>query len=359
MAVIIQCPHCRSELEIDQEPSGMEFECPICRKNFTVETGTPDGTDEKKHCQQDSLRRQLVGKIAKEAENWVFPEKSIQELRQMLNKLDKNANEPELAEIRPQFIQRVYDYAVSLETENPDLAEACLSCLPDIPEAVELRHAILARMSRKSASNRMRQGESIQRLHTPAKQTNIGIKSKALYFVAFAAILLLCLLGTFFFLSKQKARKEIADKKNNEINELVKAELKRLKSAEDDFCYARAEYDDTADMLNERIRWPELINEVQAVLPNDVWLTKLELTRSAQNMQASQEYVSVFMTGHGRVKNQNFAENFTKRLSKSTYFVFNRADDTIDKLQNGVLERGECNIATFELTLKMKNAIKQ
>ena len=359
MAVIIQCPHCRSELAIDQAPSGTEFECPVCRKNFTVETGTPDGTDEKKHRQQDSLRRQLVSKIAKEAENWVFPEKSIQELQQMLSKLDKNANEPELAEIRPQFIQRVYDYAVSLETENPDLAEACLSCLPDIPEAVELRNAILARMSRKSASNRVRQGESTWELSTPAKRKLIDFKSKTFWFFAFAAILLLCLLGTFFFLSNQKARKEIAEKKNNEINERVKAELKRLKSAEDDFCNVRAEYDDTADMLNERIRWPELINEVQAVLPNDVWLTKLELTRSARNTQHSQDYVSVFMTGHGRVKNQNFAENFTWRLSSSKYFVFNKATDTIDKLQNGVLQNGEYNIATFELTLKMKNAIKQ
>ena len=75
--------------------------------------------------------------------------------------------------------------------------------------------------------------------------------------------------------------------------------------------------------------------------------------------QVAQDYVSVYMTGHGRVKNQSFAENFTKRLSESKYFVFNRATDTINKLQNGVLQKGEFNVATFEQTLKMKNVIKQ
>ena len=81
MAVIIQCPHCRSELAIDQAPSGTEFECPVCRKNFTVETGTPDETDGNKHLQQDNLRRQLIGKIGNEAPNWGFQGKSILKIR--------------------------------------------------------------------------------------------------------------------------------------------------------------------------------------------------------------------------------------------------------------------------------------
>ena len=204
-------------------------------------------------------------------------------------------------------------------------------------------------------------------------------KSKTMYFYASAATLLLCLLVTFFSLSKQvvmaEAKKEIA------VEQLKKTEakVKKLKSAEGDFSAVRAEYDEAVKLLNERVRWPELINEVQAVLPNDVWVTKLELSHAIgissqkkeddgglfggmseqKKVHVSQDYISVYMAGHGLVKNQSFAENFTKRLSESKYFTFDRAKDTINKLQNGVLQKGEYNVATFELTLKMKNVIKQ
>ena len=211
-------------------------------------------------------------------------------------------------------------------------------------------------------------------------QRYIDFKAKTPYLYASAATLLLCLLVTFFSLSKQL---DISTaKKNIAVEQLQKTEakVKKLKSAEGDFGAVRGEYEEAANLLNERIRWPELINEVQAVLPNDVWLTKMELSRAAggqpqerkeedgglfggmsnQNApQVAQDYISVYMTGHGRVKNQSFAENFTKRLSESKYFVFNRATDTINKLQNGVLQKGEFNVATFEQTLKMKNMIKQ
>ena len=209
-------------------------------------------------------------------------------------------------------------------------------------------------------------------------QKYLEFKSKTPYFYASAATLLLCLIVTYFSLSKQlvisTAKKDIAVEQLNK----TEAKVKKLKSAEGDYGGVRSEYEEAANLLNERIRWPELINEVQAVLPNDVWVTKMELSRSAggqaqqkqeegglfggmaeQNTQVAQDYVSVYLTGHGRVKNQSFAENFTKRLSESKYFVFNRATDTINKLQNGVLQKGEYNIATFELTLKMKNVIKQ
>ena len=129
-----------------------------------------------------------------------------------------------------------------------------------------------------------------------------------------------------------------------------------------------------------KVRWPELINEIQSILPNDVWITKFEWSHVAgaqpqkradegglfgnlgaeqSGPRVQQDYVSVYLMGHGLVKNQSFAENFTKRLSENKYFVFNRVTDTIDKLQNGVLQKGEYNVATFELTLKMKNVIKQ
>ena len=210
-------------------------------------------------------------------------------------------------------------------------------------------------------------------------QHHLEFKSKLPYFYASAAALLLCLLVTFFSLSKQEvmanAKKDIA------VEQLKKTEAKvnQLRGAEGEYNNARSDYEEAANLLKERIRWPELINEVQSVLPNNVWVTRFELSRATGSQpQKSQEdgglfggmndntpsnvvqdYASVYLKGHGLVMNQSFAEMFTQRLSKSPYFVFNKATDTIDKLQNGVLQKGQYNVATFELTLKMKNIIKQ
>ncbi len=208
-------------------------------------------------------------------------------------------------------------------------------------------------------------------------------KSKAPYFYASAASLLLCLLVTYAGFAKQE---HIAvEKREVAVNLLDKTKrvVKNLKSAENEFNSVRSEYEDAAKLLDERVRWPELLNEVQAILPDNVWLTKFELSntlpgqKNAQkkeesgglfggmvNMGGSQEqvskdYVSVYLEGNGWVYDQQFAERFTQRLSESKYFEFNRNTDSIDTLRNGVLQRGEYNIATFELTLKMKNVIKQ
>ena len=215
-------------------------------------------------------------------------------------------------------------------------------------------------------------------------QTYLDFKSKLPYFYASAATLLLCLLVTFFSLSKQlqiaTGKKEIAVERMSKTD----AKMKRLKAAESEFSSIKSDYDEAANLLSERVRWPELLNEVQSVLPNNVWVTQCELSHSLSGkssqpsrsgggddlfggmgggggpqQQVQHDYVSVFMRGHGRVSDQRFAETFTQRLSNSKYFVFDKNTQTIDTLQNGVLQKGEYNIATFELTLKMKNIIKQ
>ena len=294
---IIQCPHCRTELEIEQDPSGMELECPVCRKIFTVEPGTANGDDEKTLRQQENLQ-QPGGEIGNEVSNQGF------------------------------------------------------------------------------------QGPPVLKLAVPAEQENVGSKSKILYFAAFAAILLLCLLGVFFFFCNQKMKQiKSAEQAAGSRLEQIKEKEERLKSAAEDLSRARAECNVAATLLRERIRWPELINEVQAVLPNDVWLTKLELSRdlpsdtSRQNRnsddddlfggmsseklaQQTQAYVSVSMTGYGLVRNENFVEIFRRRLVGSQYFEFGKSDRLPIKHWLTYREN-EFNIADFQLVLKMKNPIKQ
>ena len=214
-------------------------------------------------------------------------------------------------------------------------------------------------------------------------QKYIEFKSKLPYFYAAAATLLLCLVVTFFSLSKQESMANVKKEIAVELLKKTDEKVKRLRTAEGEFNNVRSEYNEAAGLLAERVRWPELLNEVQSVLPNNVWVTRFELSKSnaaasapssgrrrndglfggmaVENTPQHQavDYVSVFLRGHGLVTNQLFAETFTKRLSNSKYFVFNKDTETIDTLQNGVLQKGEYNVATFELTLKMKNVIKQ
>ena len=215
-------------------------------------------------------------------------------------------------------------------------------------------------------------------------QKHIEFRAKTPFFYASAATLLLCLLVTFFSLSRQESMAN--DKKGIAVELMKKTQGKigRLKAAEGEFAAAKSEYEEASKLLSERIRWPELLNEVQSVLPNNVWITDFELSKKTGTQRAAasngapddalfpgmgsnnnrpvevaQDYVAVYMKGYGLVTDQRFAETFTQRLSNSKYFVFNKDKETIDKLRNGVLQKGEYNIATFELTLKMKNIIKQ
>ena len=103
-------------------------------------------------------------------------------------------------------------------------------------------------------------------------------RAKTPYFYASAATLLLCLLVTYFGFSKQQSiandKKDIAVRQLN----LLKGKVNRLKGAEGAFNAAKSEYDNAANILAARTRWPKLLGEIQKVLPNDVWLTRFELS---------------------------------------------------------------------------------
>ncbi len=71
------------------------------------------------------------------------------------------------------------------------------------------------------------------------------------------------------------------------------------------------------------------------------------------------DYISVYLEGHGLVVNNDFSERFTRRLSNSKFFVFNKNTDVIDTLQDGVFMDGAFNVATFKLTLKLTEPIKK
>ncbi|MBO5725088.1 MAG: type IV pilus assembly protein PilM [Lentisphaeria bacterium] len=211
-------------------------------------------------------------------------------------------------------------------------------------------------------------------------------RTKQPYFYAAAATLLLCLLVTYFGFSKQLSI--ASEKKNIAVETLnkVKGKVSRLRSAEGAYNSVKSEYDAASAILAGRTRWPRLLNEIQNVLPNDIWLTKFELStvdpvarnavaskkrdrtsddlfggigQSNEPAAVSRDYVSVYMEGNGLVQGNDFSERFTRLLSQSQFFTFNIHTDVIDRMSNGTLLEGHVNIASFTLTLKMKEIFKQ
>ena len=219
-------------------------------------------------------------------------------------------------------------------------------------------------------------------------QMALDFKSKLPYLYASAATLLLCLLVTFFSLSRQQGMAN--EKMQIAMEQLSKTEtkVKRLKAAEGDLSSVRGEYEEAANLLSERIRWPELLNATQSVLPDNVWLTEFRLSNSTGaaartapkedsddmfggmgggggQQQVSQDYVSVYLKGNGLVVDSNFTQKLQDFLGESRkkddakYFVFNRSSESADILLDDEFQEGKFNVATFEKTLKMKNVIKQ
>ncbi|MBO7146671.1 MAG: type IV pilus assembly protein PilM [Lentisphaeria bacterium] len=224
-----------------------------------------------------------------------------------------------------------------------------------------------------------------------SRQKILEFKAKNPYFYASAATLLLCLLVTFFGFNQQlkiaDTKKDIAEKQMKKTKSMVS----RLKSAENDFSSVRSDYEEAAKILEERKRWPNVMNEALNILPDNMWLTKFQLSTkdpakiaqaAAQNpggmgddslfgnmggmgmeggegQAAVKDYISVELAGHGLVKSTNFLERLTKRLGNSKFFVFDNKKDRIDKLVDGVFMEGAYNVATFELTLKLKETIKK
>lgn len=220
-------------------------------------------------------------------------------------------------------------------------------------------------------------------------------KAKMPYFYASAATLLLCLLVTFFGFAKQE---EIAQKKQDVAVKVLtgtKNRVDQLKAAESELNAVKSEYQAASTLLGKRAQWPELLNEMQAVLPDHVWLTRFELSGQAAMQKSGpagppdeggglfgpgfgertrtpvhevKDYVAVNLEGCGRVfsnsKDDAFGEIFARRLSKSKYFKFDMNKDSISNLSHDLFqfhngECRECNIADFKFLLNMNNVIKR
>lgn len=232
------------------------------------------------------------------------------------------------------------------------------------------------------------------------------LNAKKPYFYATCASLILCLLLTLWGVERRlgfdKQRVEIAKgevtKTSSLVDQVGKA-MGELKSEE-------KKYDDALAILKARQKWINILNELQKVLPDRVWLTSIEGQTDKEAEQASekrrergrrrsqdappddlfggspfgaeafgpmeggarkqeekivkQDIVWLKLEGHSLImkKDELLVEMLRKRLADSKLFTDNQ-EEIIDVKFEGYKGQGDNNIRYFALRVKLKEAIQK
>ncbi len=225
-----------------------------------------------------------------------------------------------------------------------------------------------------------------------------ALQRKKPYFYASAVSIILCLLVFYWGVTKRLdfdrgwvdvAKKEV--EKTNALVDKVKALKRELDSA-------KGEYDEAMDIIGKRKQWPGIMNDLQKMLPDMVWLTLFEgtgtisATTSADPFARSaagappggrrgrggaapapapiaQQFTSsagvteinwIKFYGHSISFKPNslWDEAFRINLKKSG--IFAEGDDAIVFENEGYTpEKGKNNITSFKLRAKLKDSIKK
>ena len=224
--------------------------------------------------------------------------------------------------------------------------------------------------------------ESLKRLHE--------LKQKIPYFYASAFSVLLCLAITFFGFSRQKKleenRVEMAKTMVNKTTML----LTDVKNAIRDLQNSRKDYEHAQKIISERVNWVDLLNEIQNLLPDKVWLTQFkgsgsgtatsthEADRpgpgslfpvfgappkksspgSASFSKTSSEINWIQVEGHSLLErhSDSLEEQFKERLIKSPFFTNN-----IEEVKTVYFlpAMGDNNITSFKMEIKLKKPIRK
>lgn len=216
-----------------------------------------------------------------------------------------------------------------------------------------------------------------------------AIKQKTPYFYASAVSLIFCLAVIYLGFSKQlmfdNARYGNTEKlvgKTEQMRKNVDAAKRELDSL-------KKEYDVAADMLDKRGQWYDLLNEVENILPDNVWLVDLkpsEAPTASVKKAGNETVLSVFgvsrvgrqkkedkkaaaavlqsvewirMKGHSLCGKGSFGgeELLKENIKKSSMFASGGKEPTI-KSELFEPAVGENNITTFELLVKLGKPIK-
>jgi len=213
------------------------------------------------------------------------------------------------------------------------------------------------------------------------------IKKKIPYFYVSAASLILCLAIFWWSVNRNEKRKrnmvEEASKVLTQTNEM----LTEVRSAEDDFNEIESKYLNASKILKNRDDWFNLLNEIQNILPYNVWLVKIapcsapaiiakgnnksrensgfgfgamfggHSSGGSKTVKTSKDIEYIKIIGHTLKLNEKrpMEEQFKDNIVKSTLFSDKRSDVTTDYKT----AKGKNNITQFTMTIKLNKPIKK
>jgi Tfp pilus assembly PilM family ATPase/Tfp pilus assembly protein PilN len=211
-----------------------------------------------------------------------------------------------------------------------------------------------------------------------------ALQRKKPYFYASSVSVILCLLIFYWGVARRvqfdKARvdrtKEEVDKTNVMVGKVNKV-YRELQSAQ-------GQYNDAMAVIKKRQQWIELFDELQRLLPDMMWFTLIEGIgpskkdensgggmampflpgggggggRSSNAQEVTTELQWLKFQGHSLVlkSNQLLEETLKKRIKESKFF-----DDSDEAVvfDNYVGDKGNNNITSFKLRVKLKEPIKK
>ncbi len=212
------------------------------------------------------------------------------------------------------------------------------------------------------------------------------LKKKTPYLYAAAASLILCLAIFWSAVSyKKEASQQLVDtaafveKRTQEDLKLVN-EARKIKER------AQTQYNNAMSMLNGREDWIVLLDELQLLLPDNIWLTKIQRgtpsgTESliAANRAQPRSSIRSMLASRGASSDRKVAspdiewleiqgytlkmnetthmvEILRKKILKSEYFTDKESELQVPVLNEG---RGVDNLSQFKMVIKLKQPIKQ
>ncbi len=111
-------------------------------------------------------------------------------------------------------------------------------------------------------------------------------KKKTPYLIGSAAALLLCLLLVFWGVSRTAGieTKNVADSMS--LVKKAQDTKKKINKLKTDIKNLKNRYNTYSSYLNNRTEWSDVLNELQSVMPNSMWLTKISFSGAVAKVKA-------------------------------------------------------------------------
>ncbi len=205
----------------------------------------------------------------------------------------------------------------------------------------------------------------------------IELNSRKPYFYASAVALIICLLISVATLSRVRDYEKQRVVKVEEKVKIAESEAKRINAVAGELNTWRGQYEEAAQFLHDRGKFAAMLNELQKMIPDRMWLVSLEpavanpedtgsedgetVTQTArakhqtpQSVNALREVKTLSLCGYTLNSDANrvLFDEFRQKIRKSGLFEQNIRVARLDIAKN-------CNLTYFEIVLTLQEAIKK